>query len=73
MPQEVIYYLSSAFVVFVVVFTIDYWSSESMTLSELFIDFLMALAFPLTLVVLFGFILSESDKIFIKKPKKKNK
>lgn len=71
MPQEVIYYLGIAFVTWLVLFAVEYRTSESMTLADLLIDGLMALCFPITICIIIMCLIADSSKIYIKKPKKK--
>lgn len=70
MPQEIIYYLVAAAVIWVVIFAIDYWCSEYLSLKDVFIHFIAAICFPITLFVVLICIICESDEIYIKKPKK---
>lgn len=70
MPQEVIYYLIAVVVIWVVLFAIDYWSCEEMTVADLLIDGVMAAFFPITLIIIFFCFLSESNKIYIKRKKR---
>lgn len=71
MPQEVIYYLIAAFILWVIIFAIDYWCSETMTLADLLIDGVMAVFWPITLVIIVFCLLCDADKIVIKKRKTK--
>lgn len=71
MPQEVIYYLIAAFILWVIIFAIDYWCSETMTLADLLIDGVMAAFWPITLVIIVFCLLCDANKIVIKKRKTK--
>lgn len=71
MPQEIIYYLVTAFALWVVIFAIDYWCSDEMTLADLLIDGVMAIFWPISLVIFVFCILCDANKIVIKKRKTK--
>lgn len=70
MPQEIIYYLLVAFAFWVVIFAIEYWTEDEVTLADLLFDGVLGLLFPITALIIILLLIGESKKIVLKKKKK---